>query len=126
MKKKKFFIAGIIVFLAIAYLGYIGFRGAATYYLTVSEFLEQGSAIYGENVRVNGQVVSGSVEQKGLMLRFTINEGGKNLPVVYKGVVPDTFRVGADVVVEGKLNPDGIFEAHTLMPKCPARYVPLR
>jgi cytochrome c-type biogenesis protein CcmE len=126
VKKKKFFIAGIIVFLAIAYLGYIGIRGAATYYLTVSEFLEQGSYIYGENMRVNGQVVAGSVEQKGLMLRFTISEGGKNLPVVYEGVVPDTFKVGSDVVVEGKLNPDGIFEAHTLMPKCPARYVPLR
>lgn len=124
MKRRKFLIAGIIIFLAVAYLGYIGFKSAATYYYMVSELLGQGSSIYGENVRVNGQVVPGSVEQKGLMLKFTLTDGGRNLPVIYQGVVPDTFKVGNDIVVEGKLNSDGIFQAHTLMPKCPSKYVP--
>ncbi len=126
--KKRFLIGGIIVFLAIGYLGYTGFMGAATYYYEVSELTEQGSSIYGENVRVNGQVAPGSVEQEfdGLILRFTLIDidGEDSLPVVYQGVVPDTFKVGNEVVVEGQLNSDGIFQAHTLMPKCPSKYVP--
>ena len=126
MGRRKFLIGGLIVFLAIGYLGYIGFRGAATYYYTVGELLEQGSSIYGENVRVNGQVTPDSVEQAsaGRILRFTIIDGEESLPVVYQGIVPDTFKVGSDVTVEGHLNSAGIFQAHTLMPKCPSRYVP--
>ncbi len=129
LKKKRFLIGGSIVFLAIGYLGFVAFTSAATYYYTVSELIEQGNSIYGENVRVNGQVTPGSVEQEsaGRLLRFTIIDvaGEESLPVVYQGVVPDTFKVGNEVVVEGRLNSSGIFQAHTLMPKCPSKYVPI-
>jgi cytochrome c-type biogenesis protein CcmE len=124
--KKRFWVGGIIIFLALSYLGFIGFQNSATYYYTVSELMGQESPIYGENIRVKGQVAPGSVEQeiaRGILM-FTIVEGGESLPVVYQGVVPDTFKVGATVVIEGQLNPDGTFQAHTLMPKCPSRYVP--
>ncbi len=128
LKKKRFLIGGIIVFLAIGYLGFMGFQSSATYYYEVGELLEQGSSIYDETVRVNGQVAPGTVEQEaqGRILRFTIIdiEGEESLPVIYQGVVPDTFKVGNEVVVEGQLNSDGIFQAHTLMPKCPSKYVP--
>ena len=128
LKKKKFLIGGIIVFLVIGYLSYTSFMGTATFYYTAGELIEQGGSIYDENVRVNGQVVPGSVEQEaqGTILRFTIIdiEGEGSLSVVYQGVVPDTFKVGNEVVVEGHLNSDGIFQANTLMPKCPSRYVP--
>ncbi len=128
LKRKKFLIGGLIVFLAIGYLGYTGFTGAATYYYTVGELLAQGNSTYGENVRVNGQAAPGSVEQEpgGFTLRFIMADvdGGKSLPVVYQGVVPDTFKVGNEVVVEGHLNSNGIFQANTIMPKCPSKYVP--
>ncbi len=126
LKKKRFLIGGIIVFLALGYLGFTGFQSSATYYYTVSELTGQGGSIYGENVRVNGQVAPGSVEQaaQGRILRFTIAEGEVSLSVVYQGVVPDTFKVGNDVVIEGQLNSDGTFQAHTLMPKCPSKYIP--
>ncbi len=127
-KRKKFLIGGIIVGLALGYLGYNAFMGAATYYYEVGELLEQGSPVYGETVRVNGEVVPGSLEQEsaGRILRFTIIdlEGEENLPVVYQGVVPDAFKVGNEVVIEGQLNSDGIFQADILMPKCPSKYVP--
>ncbi len=126
LKKKRFIIGGIIVVLALSYLGYTSFQGAATYYYTVDELVTQGSSIYGENVRVSGQVAPGSLEQAdvGRTLRFTITNGEQGLPVIYQGIVPDTFKVGGDVVVEGHLNSDGLFLAHTLMPQCPSRYVP--
>ncbi len=127
LRKKRFLIGGIIVFLAIGYLGFMGFQSSATYYYTVSELMEQGGSIYGENVQVNGQVTPGSVEQEpgSLILRFSISEDGEeSLPVVYHGVVPDTFKVGSDVVVEGHLNSAGIFQANTILTKCPSKYVP--
>ena len=59
-------------------------------------------------------------------MNFTISDGGGDatLPVVYKGVVPDTFSAGIEVVVEGRLNQDGVFRAEVIMPKCPSRYTP--
>ena len=128
LRKQKFLIGGIILILAAGYLGYTGFMSGATYYYEVDELLAQGSSVNGENVRVNGQVAPGSVEQEaqGRILRFTMVdiEGKGSLPVVYQGVVPDTFQVGGEVVVEGHLASGGIFQAHTLMPKCPSKYVP--
>lgn len=127
-KRKKFLIGGVIVGLALGYLGYNVFMGAATYYYEVGELLEQGNPVYGETVRVNGDVAPGSLEQEsaGRILRFTLVdiEGEQSLPVVYQGVVPDTFKVGNEVVIEGQLNSDGVFQADTLTPKCASKYVP--
>jgi len=126
LRQRKLLISGIIVFLAIGHLGFIGFQNSTTYYYTVSELTGQRSAIYDQNVRVHGQVAPGSVEHEaaGLILRFIITDGEESLPVFYQGVIPDSFKVGSDVVVEGHLNSDGIFQASMLMPKCPSKYVP--
>ena len=128
LRKKRFLIGGIIIFLAIGYLIYGGLKDLPPYFSEVSELLERGNSIYAENVRVRGQVAPGSIEQetKEMILRFTIIDVEKeaSLPVVYQGVVPDTFKAGREAVIEGQLNSDGIFQAHTLMPKCPSRYVP--
>ena len=43
-------------------------------------------------------------------------------PVVYRGVIPDTFTDSADVIVEGRLGRDGTFQATTLLAKCASRY----
>jgi hypothetical protein len=45
-----------------------------------------------------------------------------SIPVVYAGTVPDIFREGIQVVVEGKMGSDGTFEAETLLAKCPSKY----
>lgn len=104
----------------------MGFESSATYYYTVSELLEQGTSIYGENVRVNGEVVPGSVKREpaGFTLRFAIIEGEDSLPVVHKGVVPDAFKDGNEVVIEGHLDTDGIFQSNTILTKCSSKYAP--
>ena len=126
MGKKKFLIGGIILFIALGYLGYTGFVSSATYYYEVSEFLEQESTLYDQNVRVNGTVVPGSIKQEGLVLRFTIKdvEQEATLPIIYHGAVPDTFKADNDVVVEGKYTTEGIFEADTILTKCASKYAP--
>lgn len=126
LRKKRFLIGGVIIFLALASLVYSGLQSSATFYFTVSELQNQGNSIYNETIRVKGQVAPGSVEQTaaGRQLRFTIVEGGASLPVIYQGVVPDTFKEDVEVVVEGQLNSAGVFQANTLMPKCPSKYEP--
>ncbi|MFC2010932.1 cytochrome c maturation protein CcmE [Chloroflexota bacterium] len=126
LRKKRVLIGGIIVFLAIGYLGFMSFQSSTTYYYTVSELIGQESSINDENVRVNGEVAPGSIEQEpgSFMLRFTISDDTESLPVIYEGVIPDTFKAGNEVVIEGYLNLDGIFQAHTLITKCPSKYVP--
>ncbi|NIM07412.1 MAG: cytochrome c maturation protein CcmE, partial [Armatimonadetes bacterium] len=60
----------------------------------------------------------------GTVLKFTIidSDGDKVLPVVFRGVAPDTFKEDADVVAEGYLTPEGVFQASTILAKCPSRY----
>ena len=128
LRRKKFIIGGLIVLAAIAYLSYTSLMYSATYYYTVGEFLEPQNLTYEENVQVKGQVAPGSVEQEGggLILRFTIVDAqvGQRLPVVYRGVVPDSFKVGSEAIVEGYIDSAGVFHAHTLMPQCASKYVP--
>ncbi len=124
MKKKKFIIGGFVIFAVIGYLGYTGFMGSASYYYTVSEFMASKAAANGETVRVNGEVVPGSVEQEagGQTIKFAIVDEKASLNVVYTGVVPDTFKAGNEAVVEGHLDSAGMFKADTLMPKCASKY----
>lgn len=56
-------------------------------------------------------------------LHFTLRDvqGTASVPVVYRGSVPDLFRVGRDISVEGKLR-NGVFVADKLVTKCPSKY----
>jgi cytochrome c-type biogenesis protein CcmE len=127
-KKKKFVIGGIIIVLALVFLGYMGFMSGASYYYEVSELLDLDSSVYGQALRVNGEVAPG-IEQEagGLVLRFTLNDvigSDASLPVVYRGAVPDTFKVGNGVIVEGTYTADGIFEATAILARCASKYLP--
>jgi cytochrome c-type biogenesis protein CcmE len=124
--RKKFLIGGVILLIAVAFLSYMGFMNSATYYYTVDEILQQGDAVYGENVKIGGQIMSGSVSQESASrtLRFSITDEQQSLPVIYRGAIPDTFKVGNEIVAEGQLASDGTFQAHSLIMKCPSRYTP--
>ena len=125
LRRLKFIIGAIIVLIAIGFLGYQGFMYSATYYYTVSEFAGQQSSLANESVRVTGNVTDGTIERQGTTLKFTMTDGQNSLPVVYQGVVPDSFKAGITAVVQGKLNPAGIFEASELLAKCPSKYEPV-
>ena len=125
MYRKTKMAAGLgIIVASLVYLVVTGFQNTSVYYLTVSEFHTRQTGVAGKRVKVAGKVVAGSIQQdKGTMqVRFRAEEGGQVLPVVYRGIVPDTFKDGAEVVVEGKRQADGVFRAETLLAKCPSKY----
>ena len=126
LRRRRFLIVGLVVAAAMGYLGYTAFMGAATYYLSVGELMARGDAAYGEEVRLMGNVIDGSVEKEAETntIRFNIKDkdGSSSVPVVYSGVVPDAFKPGSDVVLEGTLSPGGTFEATNLLVKCPSKY----
>jgi cytochrome c-type biogenesis protein CcmE len=121
-KRLKFLIGGAVVVLVVGYLVFSAAKGSAAYYLTVQELEQQGPSR--RNVRVAGFVVGESIvwEPREQRLTFDITDESGQLPVVYNGARPDMFRDEAEVVVEGKMGPEGVFEARTMMLKCPSKY----
>ena len=126
IKQRKFLIGGALVLLAIAYLIYSSMAGSTVYYMTPTEVKNQGQTLEGQAIRVGGTVVDGPVDfdGKNMILKFNITDNTTTFPVIYKGVVPDAFKPGVDVVVEGKYTSSGVFEATSLLAKCPSKYVP--
>jgi cytochrome c-type biogenesis protein CcmE len=126
-RRGKFVALGVGVAATMAFLVGVAVSrsgsGGLVYYVTVPEFLAQGSRT-ASNVRVNGKVVAGSIERlpTGQDVAFTMAGEGAEIRVAYHGIIPDTFVDGADVVVEGGLGDDGVFVASTLLAKCPSKY----
>jgi cytochrome c-type biogenesis protein CcmE len=128
-KNKKVIIGAVIVLAAIVFLSIRAFAGSATYYYELAELNQKSQSLYGETIKVRGLVEPGSVQQvtQGATLQFIMTDENQSsqLPVVYQGAVPDTFKEGSEVVCEGILGTDNIFQASVLMPKCPSKYSPV-
>jgi cytochrome c-type biogenesis protein CcmE len=122
----KFFVAGGVIALAVAYLVVMGLQGTTVYFLTVSELQARGPAAQNQLYRVSGMLVPGTMsrESSGLGVRFSIADGASSspLPVVYRGgQVPDIMGDNIEIVAEGKLDAQGTFTANTVLAKCPSR-----
>lgn len=101
---------------------------AATETQTPSQLLRNAAAgdAGARSVELTGKVAAGSVKRSGDRLRFAIRDrtgGSAKVPVVYRGAVPDPFRVGREVIVTGKFK-DGTFvaERDSLITKCPSKF----
>lgn len=123
-RRLKPILISIIILSIIGYLIYTGLRDTMTYYLTVSEVVAKSSEIQDKTIRVGGNVSPNSVQwdPKDLRLLFKIEDDKSSLNVDYRGVVPDSFKPGSEVVVEGTYKGNGQFVATTIMPKCASKY----
>ena len=126
-RRLKFILIGFGIAATMAFLFIVGTQksdGGFAYYVTVDEFVTKGAPA--GHFRVNGKVRPGSIErlQDGERVRFTAVDPKTEavLAVDYTGIVPDTFVDDADIVVEGRRRDDGVFEATTLLAKCPSKY----
>jgi cytochrome c-type biogenesis protein CcmE len=126
----KFGILIAVVVSTLAWLAVGGVEDTKTYYKTVPEIRQMGSAAMNKRLRVGGDVVKGSIQRNGKEVSFDIvqigseGKGGEMLRVVYSGnePLPDTFRDGAQALADGRMNADGSFTASRIQAKCASKY----
>ena len=119
----KLIMAGLAIVVAVAFLAMAGVREGWVYYLPVDAFLS-GENYHSQRVRLHGTVAEDNLDvNSGLLTAdFDLLGTEQRIRVEYKGVVPDMFKPGNDVVVEGRLDESGVFQADTLMTKCASKY----
>ena len=125
---KRFFAAIAVVTATIAVLIYSAVTATAKSVVTVAELRAAGAAR--ENIRLGARVANGEINQLSSPERtvtFAVRDikapEEEKIPVVYYGVMPDTLKIGRDVILEGSF--DGTqFTAKNLVTQCPSKYVP--
>lgn len=117
-------LSALVVISALTFLMYSSISEGAEYYKYVDEVMEAPEQWYGKRLRVHGYVLGDPmVNPTTLEYRFTVQANGKTVNAMYRGVVPDTFKKDAEVVLKGTLTPEGVMvEPDGVMAKCPSRY----
>ena len=128
MKAKPLKIAATVAALVVAFgaLLYSTLSEGTEYYKHVDEVMADPATWQGKRLQLHGFVVDDSILRKPntLEYRFQVQSNGKIVPVRYTGVVPDTFKNGSEVVLKGRLGPEGFaVEPNGVMAKCPSKYV---
>jgi cytochrome c-type biogenesis protein CcmE len=125
---KGIYVAALILFVGgLSWLLFSGLSEDSVYFLKVSEALAMDPAELSQ-ARLFGTVdaegLEGGPGTMGARFRLLDSEHpGAAMWVEYKGAVPDTFKPGMEVIVEGGYTPaEGRFNAATLMTKCPSKY----
>jgi cytochrome c-type biogenesis protein CcmE len=128
-------IAAAIIVGTIGWLAISGAEANKSYYVTIAELGGLGDKAYSSQLRVEGFVQPGSIEQNGPHVDFVLNEfeshnpkaaSGRLLKVSYKGSEPppDTFKDNSQALAEGSYGRDGVFHANVLQAKCASKYGP--
>jgi cytochrome c-type biogenesis protein CcmE len=125
--RTKFLIGAGLVLSTAGYLMASSIRETGIYFVTPTELsakLAADPSLHGVGIKLGARVVPGSIQRSagGREYNFVVTDGAKTVPVEYRGIAPDTFTDGVDVVVEGRMGQDGTFRATTLLAKCASRY----
>jgi cytochrome c-type biogenesis protein CcmE len=136
-KQLKFLVGSLVILAALAYFGYQGFVDSMSYSQTVEEMYASGDKAYARVIRVNGEVLAGSINRKGGEMTFVIGPKDFKAPpnfvpgpetqtlsvrFVGKDAIPDTFRDYASARIKGKLHRDGTFEGTEMTAQCASKY----
>lgn len=130
-KRSAIVLAGCLVVAAAAVVFVVVDSEGPTEYVRfrrVDEMMHYPGGNVGPYFKVHGFVAHGSAERAGEKTRFVLEEKGARMTVETTSVVPDTFRDGAEVVVEGHMrraggmSSDFVFVADRVNAKCPSTY----
>jgi cytochrome c-type biogenesis protein CcmE len=103
----------------------VAFNDNLVFFYSPSE-LKAKATVVDRRVRIGGLVETQSLSRSpdGREVLFRITDGATDVPVVYQGLLPDLFREGQGAVAEGKLRPDGVFVASSVLAKHDENYMP--
>jgi cytochrome c-type biogenesis protein CcmE len=99
-------------------------RQSIVFFNSPSDIAEHPAAA-GTRLRLGGLVKPGSLQRgEEMRMSFAVTDGKSDVTVAYQGIVPDLFREGQGVVVEGRIEQGGLFRADTVLAKHDERYMP--
>jgi cytochrome c-type biogenesis protein CcmE len=129
MKRRHKRIAIILVGLAglgvAAYLVASAFRNNLVFFFSPTQVVAKEAPV-NRTFRIGGLVEDGTLKRDsdGLTVRFTVTDTAASIPVVYKGILPDLFKEGRGCVAQGRIGPDGVFQADEVLAKHDENYMP--
>ena len=124
-KAIKIGLTSLVVAFAFGGLLYSTLAEGTEYYKHVDEVMGQPAGWYGKKLQLHGYVVPNSIlrNPKTMDYLFQVQSNGQIVQAKYTGVVPDTFKNDAEVVLKGTLSPEGFDVApNGVMAKCPSKY----
>ena len=118
----KYLLGTLVILSALVYL-VSTIQSSWAYDISVDEFLSDQNA-RSHRARVGGIVKKGSVEVdlEKVHLKFVLAGHRHALPVSYHNAVPENFEEDREVLVEGTLDENGVFQAQKLITKCESKY----
>ena len=122
IKRWKFGIGIGIILAVVAWEGVSGFQENKSYYVTVKELTNAQSSR--KHIRVGGVVAQGTIQRHSGQVSFRLAQDAKSIPVTYVGsdTLPDTFKDGAQAIVDGDYLANGDFRADKIQAKCASKY----
>jgi cytochrome c-type biogenesis protein CcmE len=101
------------------------FRSNLVFFYSPTQVADKEAPV-NKTFRLGGLVEQGSLKRlpDGVTVTFVVTDTGKSIPVRYKGILPDLFKEGKGVVAQGRLEPDGIFQAQEVLAKHDENYMP--
>jgi cytochrome c-type biogenesis protein CcmE len=123
--RTKLLLCAVAIAVSLAYAVYLGASSGWQYYLQVDECLGHVDQFRGKRLRLSGRVAAGSLRAspEHREANFVLEGNERQLPVCYRGTIPDNLAEGRDVVVEGTLADDSHFQCQTLITRCASKYV---
>ena len=125
-KFAKIAVTAVVLLSAFGGLLWYSLRQDTAYYKHVDEVMTSPEQWRGKALQLHGFVVKGTWEQKPntLQYQFKVENKGSVVHASYTGILPDTFKDEAEVVLKGRLTTDGHFqvEPNGVMAKCPSKY----
>jgi cytochrome c-type biogenesis protein CcmE len=119
---------GVLALCAVLGAGLLGaaaMRKEAAYYYTPGKLLAENPSA-GTALRLGGMVVDKSIvhASDGITISFMATDGAKQVPVRFRGIVPDLFKEGSGMVADGAMDGKGVFVATRILAKHDERYMP--
>ena len=125
-KIAKIALTAVVLCSALGGLFWYSLQGDLSYYKRVDEVMNSPEQWKGKSLKLHGYVVKGTWGQKKdtLEYQFKVENKGKVVLASYTGVLPDTFKEEAEVVLQGRLTSDSHFavDPNGVMAKCPSKY----
>ena len=124
-KRFLFLLSSIILMVSSATIALVVLRDEVVFFVTPSEVVSFNKDDYKKYyLRLGGYVCPDTISQEGLSIQFQVTDFKKSIWIFYKGILPDLFREGQGVIVEGVLLPSGVVDANLIMAKHDENYKP--